>query len=192
MYTLPQSGLHFLSAVVWPHQDHWPSRVADQPLYQHHQVPCSFTGGLWSVERWRVCVFCFLFSLHALVVTALLSRVCPNVYFRLDRRTVQDHRENQWNSTWQWLWCIPMEALWKNKDFLSVGKTVWVRVCLIHSYFFFEEGWCLISSAQLSSPLNFGVRIQKLFLFLRKIKILYLSQQSSDHLGKICFIQLQL
>lgn len=59
-----------------------------------------FHWGFFYQREWGRGV-CFLFSLHALVATVLLTRVGPCVYFRLDTRTVQDQQENQWNRAWQ-------------------------------------------------------------------------------------------
>lgn len=77
--------------------DHWPPWAADQPLYQLYQV--------LRRSHWGFCPkgVCFLFSLHALVATALLTRVGPRVclYSRPDARTVPDQWENQWNRAWQ-------------------------------------------------------------------------------------------
>ena len=81
---------------------------------------------------------CCLFSLHALVATALLTRVGLYVYFGLDMRTVQDPCENQWNRTWQENMKGPFGGDETEED---CGGNILLSVCLSLSYLLFYLGW---------------------------------------------------
>lgn len=61
---------------------------------------------------------CFLFSLHALVATALLTRVGLYVYLGLNTTTVQDQWDNQLNRTCR----SPLEEVRQKALFLCEGN----------------------------------------------------------------------
>lgn len=85
------------------------------PPYQFHQALCCFTGVTGGREEEERSSTCFLFSLHALLATALLTSDCLYVYFGRDIRTVLEQWANQWNRTWQENMKVPSGGCWTEK-----------------------------------------------------------------------------
>lgn len=85
------------------------------PPYLSHQALCCFTGVAGGREKEERSSTCFLFSLHALLATALLTSDCLYVYFGRDIRTVLEQWANQWNRTWQENMKVPSGGCWTEK-----------------------------------------------------------------------------